>query len=61
MAFQAAYGLLVDGVCGPVTMAKILEDSENKPKPKAKAKSKAKKKAIEVDEVKSFSMIDVEE
>ena len=61
MAFQAAYGLLGDGVCGPVTMAKILEESENKPKPKAKAKGKAKKKAIEVDEAKSSFMIDVEE
>ena len=61
MAFQAAYGLLVDGVCGPITMAKILEESENKPKPKGKAKSKAKKKAIEVDAVKRSSMIEVEE
>ena len=60
MAFQAAYGLLVDGVCGPVTMAKILEESENKPKPKVKAKSKAKKKAIEVDEEETPSMIDAE-
>lgn len=61
MAFQAAYGLLVDGVCGPVTMAKILEEGEKEAKPKKKAKSKPQKKALLVDVEEASSSIGGEE
>jgi hypothetical protein len=58
MAYQAAYGLLVDGVCGPVTMAKILEEGEKGAKPKKKAKSKPQKKALLVDVEEASSSIE---
>lgn len=58
MAFQAAYGLLVDGVCGPVTMAKILEEGEKGAEPKKKAKSKPQKKALLVDVEEASSSIE---
>lgn len=50
MAFQGAYGLLVDGVCGPVTMAKILEEEEKAAKPKKKEKKSSKKGTAELQE-----------
>jgi murein L,D-transpeptidase YcbB/YkuD len=58
MAFQAAYGLLVDGVCGPVTMAKILEEGEKEAKPKKKAKGKPQNKALLVDVEEASSSIE---
>ena len=49
-AFQEAYGLLVDGECGPITMGFIEE--QNKPKPvkkKKKQKSAPESESIGVD------------
>ena len=49
MAYQAAWDLVVDGVCGPKTMEKILEEERKVAKPKKKAKGKAKDKPEELD------------
>ena len=36
MAYQEAYGLLVDGVVGPITMGKMEESAQNLPQVKKK-------------------------
>lgn len=49
MAYQAAWDLVVDGVCGPKTMKKILEEERKAAKPKKKGKAKAKDNPDELD------------
>lgn len=55
MAYQAAWGLLVDGVCGPVTMAKILEEEPKELKPKKKSKSKKSQNESDLKEISESS------
>ena len=48
-AFQEAYGLVVDGELGPITMAAIEADNEKAAKSKKKSKKAPKKESIELD------------
>jgi hypothetical protein len=58
MAYQAAWNLVVDGVCGPVTMAKILEEECKPAKPKKKAKKQPKEGSASLPEEASAASVD---
>jgi len=60
-AYQAAYDLLVDGVCGPVTMAKILEEEAKASEPKKKSKPKKSEVSPELNDSEEVSKKDEEE
>jgi hypothetical protein len=60
-AYQAAYDLLVDGVCGPVTMAKILEEDAKLAEPKKKSKPKKSEASPELNDSEQVSKKDEEE